>query len=76
MLFGTYFINSEKGENILTIFHHSELKDYTNKPNLFTPPGGLTIRRIIKLIEECKKEGQEYIISPGARFKLLSRGIH
>jgi len=76
MLYGTYFINSEKGENVLTIFHHSEIKDYTNSPNLFTPAGGLTIRRIKKLIEECKKEGRDYIISPGASIKLLRRGIY
>lgn len=75
MLFGTFFIDPEKGENVLTIFHHSELKDYTNKPHLFTPPGGLTIWRIRRLIEECKRDGKDYRISSGARYKLLSKGI-
>ncbi len=76
MLFGTYFKNPEDGKKILTIFHHSELKEYTEVPNLYTPPGGLTIRRIKGLIEECKMEGKDYLITPRASLKLLKRGIY
>ena len=76
MLYGTYYINSEKGENILTIFHHSEIKDYTDLPDLFTPAGGLTIRRIKKLIKECKEKGHDYSITPSAALKLRPRGIY
>ena len=75
MLFGTYYLNFEKGETVLTIFHHSELREYTNLPNLYSPPGGLTIWRIKRLIKECKRNGKDYMISPRASFILLNKGI-
>ena len=75
MFFGTHYNDPDTGDRTLVFFHRSELKYYTSS-NLFSRPGGLSIRSIRKLIQECQRTGKQYSISTGASMKLMRKGIY
>jgi len=73
MYLGGYSIDSNTGEEILHIFHHTELQEY--RYSLTSKPGGVTMRRIIRLVNEYNQTGKKYTLSSRARLALMKRGI-
>jgi hypothetical protein len=72
MYFGGYQKDYETGKEFLIFFHRKELNEYKGR---LSGIGGLTVKKMTKMIDDFKSQGLYYRVTPYAKMKLMARGI-